>query len=575
MTRKTWCASLVVCVFVGLTALDAAAWGPRAQRAITGTAIQVIRRTHADAFKTQDTNYEEDVLRGALAGPFLCNDGKPFTSEDEAIAAFDNEIRLLRDVRKFGMGSYFAYRTGALGMLAADLLLPFALDTSATGTVLKRKIEADIDAHLDEYGFVPQQKSLQFIRDAREYVSVRRSYHDENLAMIADDYARGRGYNGLMKEGGEAYFRRAVEAVADTWHTVLQVKGDGGLETTSSPTVVTWYLVNEIRFLLEQKKNFYQATKTYENFVRVNNQPDAYEKIGDYFYAFAGKEGKDRGVREWRIAYDEQGADRRRVGQKLARHYVAVGETYLVAAAKPGAPEDTLPKALNAFTQALEFDQTNDVAADKINETNTAIAERKERRQLNVNILASAEKVMVEAENSRVAGDFGNAIATYNKALGLFEAINNEFKDQEDIAKKSTREVKKSITDIINQVLETASDQIDKGDKSVDSHDFPAARAAYQRVPEIVAVIPGDETTTHGKDKKELIATAEKKLKDTDAAETRWKEKQAQEAAAAKAKAAGAAAGGGAPAAGGAAAAGQGQPARPPGMPTPPRRARE
>jgi len=548
MTRNAWRISLVLTILVGMAAFDAAAWGPRAQRAITGTAIQVIRRTYSNAFKSYDWNYEEDVLRGALAGPHFLNNGQPFPNDKEAIEALENEIRLLRHVRRHGVGSYFSFHMGALGALAADIMLPFALDKDGPGS-LRAKVEADIDAHVGQYGFTTGEKTRKFIRSAREYVGLRREFFEENRRMIADDYRRGNGHEGYLKNGGQAFFARAVVVAADAWHSVLKVTNEYG-DVPPSERTVMWYLIDEMRFLLQQKGNLHQAQKAYADFAKLDpDSMEAYERVGDLFYAFgsdtrqdkaARKEARDRAVREWRIAHDAAGPTRRRIGKKLSDHYITIGEAYLGQGLVPGGTDEDLANALNAFNEALEFDQTNDLAATRINETNVAIAERKEHRQLNLNMIASAQKVMVQAEKARVDGAFGNAIATYNKAAGLLATIGPTFPDQEGQAKQAIREINKNITDIINEVLDAASDAIDRGDKLVDEHDFTGGVAAYQSVPGVLSVIPDDETTTVGKDKRELIDTSLKKIDDAKLAEQRWKEleRRREEAARAQAEAA-------------------------------------
>jgi tetratricopeptide (TPR) repeat protein len=538
MKLNTWKLGVIVAVLVGLVSYEAAAWGPRAQRAINSTAIQVIRSIYPNAFKTNDNNYEQDVLRGAAASPKLLNGGKPFLREEDAIAAVQNEIRLLRDVRKFGCGSYFSFRMGALAALVSDLILPFALDPSPQAAAIRDSMQADIDARLDSYTFMTTQRGREYVRNAKQFFAERRSFLVDGKRLIADDYQRGKGYEGYLKEAGPAFFGRAVETVADIWHTVLRVETDPS-DVAPSPKVVTWYLVDQIQYLLAEKKNFHQATVAYEDFERATTDvPEAFEKVGDLFYAFGADEARDRGVREWRLAYDQAGADRRRIGKKLADHYIKIGETLLAAGTRPKASDQDLPNALGAFTQAIEFDQTNDLAARRINETNVAISERKARRELNVNMIASADKVMVQAEKSRLAGDFGNAIATYNQAIGLFQAVGEEFEDQSRTAKESAKEINKNITDIINEVLDAASDAIDKGDKAVDEHRWDDAVTSYNRVPNIVNVVPGDASTTHGKDKLDIIELSKKKIDDAKLARNRYEETERQRKAAAEVEAA-------------------------------------
>jgi len=546
MTRNTLRITLLLTVLVAVAALDAAAWGPRAQRAITGTSIQVIRRAYPEAFKSYEWNYEEDVLRGALAGPEFLNGGEPFRNDKEAIEAVENEIRLLREVRKYGVGSYFSFHIGALGALAADIMLPLALDPAGPGS-LPARVQADIDAHLGEYSYNTGDETRKYIRSAREYFGMRRDYFAENTRMIADDYRRGNGYQGYLRNGGKAFFTRAVTAAADAWHSVLKVVNEHG-DVPPSTQAVTAYLIDEMRFLLQKKGNLHQAQKAYDDFAQAGrHSTEAFERVGDLFYAFGGdarqdeaarREARDRAVREWRIAHRAAGPTRPSIGQKLAGHYIAVGEAHLGQGLAPGGTDEDFANALNAFNEAIEFDQTNETGAARMKETREAIKKRKEHRQLNMTMIASAEKVMVEADKARVNGDFANAIATYNKAAGLLATVQG-FPDQESRAEDLIREINKNITDIINDVLDAASDAIDRGDKLVDEHDFSGGVAAYQGVPGILSVIPDDETTTVGKDKRELIDTSLGKIEDAKVAETRWKdlERRREEAAAAAAAA--------------------------------------
>jgi len=539
MMHKAWQTSLLVLVLLGLAAGDAAAWGTRAQRAITATAIQVLRREAiANAFKTATSNYEEDVLRGSVAGSKVLTAGKLLPSDADNVTALANEISLLREVRQYGFGSYFSYRMGVAASLAADLLLPFALDPSPAGQRLLEQIEADIEAQLQQYSFTPTRSKCRYIVDVANFVDQCRPFFAENARLIAHDYASGKGYDGFLRESAPVFFGRAVEAVADVWYTVLRVAAEPG-ETTPPADHVAWYLVDEIQYLLVQKRNLYEAGKVYDHFAHVNpGVTAAYEKLGDLYYDFGTDEAKARAVREWQIAYDALGPNRRRISQKLANHYIAVGEALLEEAAQPGASDEGLPNALNAFNEALEYDQANDFAQSRIKETRIAIAERKERRDMNVNVIASADKVIIEAEKKKVDGDFGGAIATYKQGIELFQLIDDEFPDQHKTAKDSIKSVDKNITDVINDVLDKASDAIDEGDRAVDERRFGEGVAAYQRVPQILAVVPDDESTTHTKEKQDLIETADGKVGDAKKAQAAWAEREKARKAAAAAAAA-------------------------------------
>ncbi|MCX5757378.1 MAG: hypothetical protein NTU83_02490 [Candidatus Hydrogenedentes bacterium] len=547
MERKTVLIAVVFGVVMAMAAQDAAAWGSRARRAICATALPIERKAILNAFRAEDMSYEDDVFRGAVAGSTALSPDKPLVGEADAVEVLDNEIRLLRDVRKFGVGSYFAFRMGAVAATVSDLLLPFSMDTSPQGAALKKRIEADIDARVAKFAYLSRQKDREYVRNMSTFINERRSFYANAGQVIADDYDRGKGYGGYLNNGAQNLFAQCVDTTADIWYTILRAQPDREMVEPSRESVC-WYLVKEVQYLLVEKKNFHQATKAYENFEPLGAlDPKAMDTGGDLFYKFGSSEAVDRGVHEWQATYDMPGAtydmpgaDRRAVGQKLSAHFTKIGDAALAAAALPGTTEQDLPNALNAFTRALDYEQTNDAIAAKITQTNAAIADRKARRELNVSIIASAEKVKAQAEKSRQGSDFGNAIATYNQAVGLYEAVDQDFADQASTAKEAIKQITKNVTDITNQVLDAASDTIDKGNKAVDEHRFEDATAAYGRVPDILAVISGDETTKQGKEKRDIIELAKKKTDEGKVAKQRWEEiqrKREQDAKEAAAKA--------------------------------------
>ena len=546
MTHKK--SKLGIVAILALAAIEATAWGPYAERGINGTALQVIRQTYSSAFKgSNDTTFDDDLIRGATEGYSLLYSGKRYATRQDINSTIENELGLLREIRKFGMGSYFAYRMGALGTFSADLLLPFFNDASADLRDIRQRMETDIDNNFKSYGFQSTMESRQYVRSASRYYEERLSLLGTNERIISDDYSSNVGYEGYMKQAGPVYFQRAVLVVADMWNTVLRTEGDTATPIPSKEAEGA-YLVDEIKYLLEVKKNFVQATKVYETFDRLaqGKIPEAYEQIGDLFGEFGTEKAEERAVREWRVAYEAQAPNRRRVGGKIAEHYINIGEKLMSKALLPTATEDDLPNALNAFTQALEYDQTNKLAADKMNEANTAISERKQRRDVNIKLIASAEKVLIQAEKSRLGGDYGNAMATYNQALNLYQAVDEGFADQADEARDKAKRITKSLSDIVNEILDKASSAIDKGDKALTEHNFEAATAAYDEVTGTLAMLPPDDK--RAKNKNELIEQAKKKKADVPAAKEKWeREQKAKEEAAKKA----AASGGSSPAAGG------------------------
>ena len=538
MNLRTRNAAIVLGIVGGLVAGDAAAWGPRAQRAIAIGAIQMIRREFPGSFKAKKNNYAEDVVRGAAAGAEVLAKSVPLTNQEEALTAVGTQIQMLREVRQFGMGSYFAFRMGVLAALLGDAVLPYGLVWSPTTMRLREQIESDIDAHLESYRFKPSREYRQYIRNMEEYFRARFRFYADDKKMIADDYTRGQGYDGFLRKAGQAYFGRAVEAVSDAWYTVLRPEGDAS-DVPPSSTVVARYFVDEIAYLLGEKRNIYQADKTYSSFAAVNfGLTELYEQVGDLYYGYGTQEARERGVREWRIAFSEGGTHRRSVASKLSNHYLRLGQEYFGKAEGAGASERDLPNARDAFMQALEFDRGSDIAAKLLNETNIAIAQREERRQMAIDIISSAEQVMRQADKHGVAKDFGNAIATYKKAITLFEAVTDEFDEQSNTAKESVKAINKSINDVVIEVLDTASEAISQGERLVDEQHWDDGVEMYKRVPDIVSVIP-PELATHSRHKKEVLEIAVRKIEEAKAAKQRFVEaEKARKAAAAAAAAA-------------------------------------
>lgn len=526
MTR-TMRITAITMVFATMGMTQGFAWGPRAQQSLTVMAMQVVKQDYPNTFRTGGSagiSYEKDVLAGAAAGWELLKSFEPLNNDTEAIQAIASEIQLLRDIRAYGPTSYFAYRMGVLSALVADVMMPYGFAWSPQDEAIQKKVFADIDAHLDGFGFTPNQKNRLFIRDCQEYFRERRQFLADDKRLILNDYTAGKGYDGLLKEGGPAYFSRTVEAIADAWNTVLRPEPDAS-QAPASKRMLTWYFVSEIEYLLKVKKNTFQADKVYANFEKVNpGIVEATEKIGDLYYEFGTSESQKRGVREWRLAYGSAGPERSRIAGKLSSHYLKEGQGFLDNAAKPGAKDDDLPNALNSFEQAMEFDPSSQQAMDLIHQTHIAIDERNTHRNTIIAIIAQAEKAQEQADKMRVGGDAGNAIMTYRKVIGLYESVDDTFKDLDKTARDGIRKTKKDITDVINEVLDRASDAIDEGEAHKEANRFDEAIASYSKVSGIVSVIPEDEKPELAQQKQDVIELANKKVEEAKVAKLRYEQ---------------------------------------------------
>jgi tetratricopeptide (TPR) repeat protein len=553
-------------LMLGFVSTEAAAWGPRAQRGVASMSLQMLRQDFPDVFKSGEMNFDSDVFQGCMNGRAALRGEHPLNTDADTVQAIESEIRILRDVLKYGPTSYFAYRMGVLSSLVADVMVPFGFARTAEERLLQRQINEDMDKHLASFRISNKVKQAQVISNPPEYFRLNRGFYKENKELIADSYQRSGGYDAFLVHKAPSLFEDATQAVADVWHTVLT---DQALAPTTpvSREMLTWYFVREMEYLLVTKRDYRQADRVYRNFEMVNpNIPKCYEEVGDLYRSFGTKESIRQGVREWRNAYELGGEGRRRVAQKLSTHYLMEGQFYLESGKKLGSDASDFPMAKAAFEQALEFDRGSEEAAEYIQITRVAIAEREARFQVNVNLISTGDRVQNEAEEAKKLMDFGRAITTYRTAEGIFSAVSDEFTDLKETRIRKVNDLERARRAVINDVMKLASEVIERGETLEEENKYQEAIASYQQVPTIVEVIPEDINVSITSEKTEWIDLSEEKIANAKNAKVRYDQRLKDEAAAqARGGARGAAPGGGG--AGGAGAPGARAGGRGPGGP--------
>ncbi len=532
------------CVCFGLVALicvpDAAAWGPRARKAIAMGALQLVRTQDRYAYKSPENNYEADLLRGAEDGFEQLRASIPMQNEEQATGAVFHQIMLLRSAKEKGMGSYFAYRMGVLGALSASIIVPYGVPFNEEDAAMKEKLIADLATMTIGFTFTQRSEPLTYIRSVDTYFHEKRMFYGNDRQLIADDYRAGRGKTGFLAQAAQTYFDRSVDAVADSWFTVFRRAGES-TDMTLSPKILADYFVQDVGYLLSVGKNFRQAELTYRIFEDINppDNVEAFETLGDMFYAFGetnfSVEAKERGVREWQRAYQHPGPQRQRASKKLAEHFITAGEDYYRK--QPGEDdEDYLKLALQSFQNALQFERTNDIAASRITETTKAIKERDERYELQLAVIDNAALGIAEAERSRIAENYADALTTYNQVLnGLGVVAESEFRDLSDRADETANTVNKARNEIYDAVLDRADQFMDTGDRAIEERRFDEALGSYALVDSTLSTIPTEEGSSNAERKAAAIEAAQTKIAEANTAKERF---LADQAAAAEAAAA-------------------------------------
>ncbi len=528
-TQKRFFIGIVTTIILVLSISPAYAWGPRARQALTTMAIQMIQSEFPYVFRPSGSagvGYEKEAIQGSSDSWQTIAEFYSLENEKAVITAISSEIQLLRDIRRFGPTSYYAYRLGVLSALVAETMMPYGFAWTEQEKQLQKQINEDIDKRLDSYAYQASKTQRFFITDVNKFFEERRPYFLENKKLIANDYRLGKGYNGLLAKAGLDYFVRTVRAISDVWYTVLRPEDDGIWVSPPSDRTRAWYFVKEIEYLLDVKKNMFQADKIYENFTKLSvNPPEAINRIGDAFYRMNNEQAKGRAVQLWRSVYNNSvGELRSSVAKKLGKYYFDEGQQNFARAGQPGGKEEDLNNALYSFQQAIEFDRDNKEIVDMIQATYQEIKERTEYRNMLVAIISQAEKTQEEAEKYRLAGDYGNAILTYRIAVSLYNSVDDRFKDLESNAKSGLRRVKKSISDVINEILDRASDAIDQGDQHKESNRFEEAISSYAKVESIVSVIPDDENPSLTQQKQNVIELSKKRIEEAKIAKVRYEQ---------------------------------------------------
>jgi len=511
-----------------IVAHDAAAWGPKARRAIALAAMQLVRKDFPDVFKAGTLRYEGDVVEGAKLELSELGEWVPLNDEEQSTVAVSYQIQLLREVRKHGEGSHFASRMGLLSSLAAEVVLPFGVPFSETERQLNEKIDRDLDENVETYFSATKRKKFEYMRSTELYFQVHRPFYDDDKRMIADDYARGLEYDGVLSQAGQTYFHRSVAAAADAWYSVLRSEGDAG-DIPPSTRVLTWYYVSEIQYLLE-KKNFPFAVQAYKIYDRVNPQlMDTYEHVGDAFYGYGGLtkdlRGIDRGVVEWKKAQRAPGPQRSSVSKKLANHYLGVGEVLFRRSTGVEAQDTDLQGALQAFRTALEYERTNDIAKDRINETAVAIVKRQEDYELESSFIDLTDSIVKSAEESALRFDYRTAFDSYDKGLLMLGQVTARFKDLDKTATVNRDSIRKSVKALTVTVVNEATDTIAQGLNALDQLRFDEAIRLYEGVPRILDPIPEDPRRGVPQNVKDLIDLSKKSITEARFAEQRHQER--------------------------------------------------
>lgn len=528
-TIRRLAVALATCMAAG-TAHDARAWGPQSRQMIAAGAVHFARQQAPLAFKGGTTTYEDDLFRGARDGMAVLGNVFPLNTDVQCMDALHSQIQMLREARLNGAGSFFAYRMGVLSALTSEVLTPFGMAFTDDEREIQRIINDYLDANVENFSFTMKHPVYQYILNTRLYIEKQRGFYDSDAKLLADDFRRGQGVEGMLKQAGPHYFERAVHATVDVWYTILRPESEAS-DIRPSREQMALYYIAEVKYLLQTKGNLPYAEKAFGLFKQYQTgMPLAHIELGDAFYNHGTPESIARGVQEWVRAYDIPGEARNAASVRLSKHYLDQGEALFDRAHGPLAKDTDLDDALVAFNDALRYNRSSDVAASRIQETTMAKNRRREQYETQEQFINFALTAMQQAERAALDADFANAITSYNQAQMLVNQVTDQFKPLATKARDTSSEINKALKTVTSNVFQSANDSIDKGDAALASNNVDEAVRFYQMVESIVDVIPSEEGSLNAQKKKDVIASAYNKIDEAEIQRRRLEQQQQQAA---------------------------------------------
>ena len=445
MTRKRY-ATLAV-LLVGATLLPAAAWGPRTDLALVGTAAGLLSRDTG----VRLTNLRKDVQDGAATPPTLIDEFIPGAITNP-MGAIESEMILLESVRSDRVDPYYAYRLGVLGKLVARICSPL----ESADSTFRNLYYADVDKKIEN---VPIDSTTRRIVDPQVYLpQLRRSALDRQ-AIIIEDYKSGLGFSGVARASLPEDASRAVNAVVDVWYTVLHERA---LVTNVPEKRIREFMLSAVEFYI-RRGNGTETETAYKRFRDMGfATADALKQICDSFYRIGAHE---RAMREYEavLELDPQRSD---VARRIAEYYSGLGDEAL--------DNSDLVRARTAYKQAIGANPLHPTAQSQLIETEKRLASRESRLEAAQAALARGKQFEDGAERETVNQDYGRAIELLLDARSAYGSVDGEFSKERVDARTGLNRISTRLTELRNELIANAGSLSGSGATS----DAPALAGA-------------------------------------------------------------------------------------------------
>lgn len=411
-------------------AQPASAWGPITQQSIVRAAAYVL----SNDGRVPIVKLKDYVQQGAAVSDETLLANHPSFSVDP-VGAIQREMSLLQAVRaEDRIDPYFAYRMGMLGKMVVQTVSPL---TSASPSV-RAAYYSDVDGAIQG---VRLETSPRKLVDPRAYFNRVVLEARENDQTIALDYQSGGGFRGLARNTLSRDASRAVDAVADVWHTIFTREVDF---VNLEPGKMREFMLGAMDFYLSNRR-LAEAEDAYRRAASLGIlDVDTRKEFADRFFD-AGYE--ERAVEEYRMVLSEQ-PGRRDAIERIAQHYREVGDTFL--------ERGNLEDARDAYAEAAGADRLNGEAQRMLFQVENQIADREARLKAAREGIERARALQTDAEIASARRNYANALARLTEARTLLLNVPDEFIAESQIAEATLLSVDSQIQTVRSDLIENA-----------------------------------------------------------------------------------------------------------------------
>lgn len=376
------------------------AWGPRTQMVVVNTALNLMSREQSLPL----TRLQRDIRAGAALDDAELHALYPDLA-DNPMRAIENEMALLTAARQPSLDAYYAFRLGALGKVVASATAPMR----KADEMARAQYYEDADAAVESGALSPASRRVFETMTAFERVMREAAAADD---LIEREYREGVGFRGAAASRLAADVSRSVNAVADTWWTIITSRAIPG---NISEAQLQRYVVHAYGYRIERGNlaEIDAAEKYYANLTPFT--PDMRARIGDMLYEAGFRE---RAIREYEAVLAEA-PERRDVVEKIGAYYMDIGEEAL--------RNEKLEDAHAAFERALEANPLHPTAEQHRLEVAAMIRERDARQEEYQALLRQADELRDLAEQEASRARYAEAVALLQQSEAAYRSVGDEF----------------------------------------------------------------------------------------------------------------------------------------------------